>query len=63
MSRMQKAMPSLCQHMLKVITMTVLLPHPSYCDPAPAVSNTLMTTAYFRSGKEARQLHIIEIDS
>lgn len=62
MSRVQKGMLQLCQHILKVITMTVLFPRPSHCDPAPAVSNTLMTTVHFRSGKEARQMQIIEID-
>lgn len=35
--------------MLQVITMTVLLPCPSHCDPTPAVSNTLMTTVYHKS--------------
>lgn len=63
MNRVQKAALQLCQHMLKVITMTVLLPCPSHCDPAPAVSNTLMTAVYFRPEKEARQLEIIDIDS
>lgn len=62
MNRVQQATLQLCQHMLKVITMTVSLPCPSHYDPAPAVSNTLMTTVYFRSEKEARQLQIIDID-
>lgn len=60
--QVQKATLHLCQCILKVISMTLLPPCPSHCDPAPAVSSTLMTAVYFRSEKEARQLQIIDID-